>query len=120
LKVYQGTSIFAEHPLLDEPSGLCAFYGVEDNTNTAGGERPAVAVAAGPYIFIYKNLRPYFKFTAPLVEPSDEELEIWTRYRKGDVDADTLKVLLAKVHPQATPRLSRTIRKTFCLRIDLF
>ncbi|CAM9926261.1 unnamed protein product [Ectocarpus sp. 6 AP-2014] len=96
LKVYQGTSIFAEHPLLDEPSGLCAFYGVEDNTNTAGGERPAVAVAAGPYIFIYKNLRPYFKFTAPLVEPSDEELEIWTRYRKGEVDADTLKALLTK------------------------
>lgn len=52
-----------------------------------------------------RNLRPYFKFTAPLVEPSDEELEIWTRYRKGDADADTLKALLTKVRPQTSPRV---------------
>ncbi|CAN0380487.1 unnamed protein product [Pylaiella littoralis] len=92
LKVYQGTSIFAEHTLLEEPSGLCAFHCLGDN---AAGS-PAVAVAAGPYIFIYKNLRPYFKFTAPLVEPSDEEGDLWTRYRRDDVDARTLKSLLAK------------------------
>lgn len=49
-KVYQGTSIFAEHALLEEPAGLCAFHGLGDN---AGG-LPGVAVAAGPYIFIYK------------------------------------------------------------------
>lgn len=48
-------------------------------------------------IFVQRNLRPYFKFTAPLVEPSDEEADLWTRYRKDDVDADTLKMLLAKV-----------------------
>ena len=26
---------------------------------------PAVAVASGPHIYIYKNMRPYFKFTLP-------------------------------------------------------
>lgn len=45
-----------------------------------------------------RNLRPYFKFTAPLVEPSDEEGDLWTRYRRDDVDARTLKSLLAKVN----------------------
>eukprot|EP00903_Cladosiphon_okamuranus_P005978 g5900.t1 len=94
LKVYQGTSIFAEHALLEEPAGLCAFHGLGDNTGGLG--LPGVAVAAGPYIFIYKNLRPYFKFTAPLVEPSDEEIDLWTRYRQNDVDADKLKMLLTK------------------------
>lgn len=49
-KVYQGTSVFAEHALLDEPSGLCCFLGLGDDTCRS----PAVAVAAGPYIFIYK------------------------------------------------------------------
>lgn len=44
-----------------------------------------------------RNLRPYFKFTAPLVEPSDEEMGLWTRYRQDDVDADALKMLLTKV-----------------------
>ncbi|CAM9236080.1 unnamed protein product, partial [Hapterophycus canaliculatus] len=90
LKVYHGTTIFAEHPLLEEPSGLCAFHGLGDNV----GGLPGVAVAAGPYIFIYKNLRPYFKFTAPLVEPSDEETDLWSRYRKDDVDTQTLQRLL--------------------------
>lgn len=46
-----------------------------------------------------RNLRPYYKFTAPLVEPSDEESDLWTRYRKDDVDANTLQMLLAKVLP---------------------
>ncbi|CAN0158728.1 unnamed protein product [Laminaria digitata] len=50
LKVYQGTRIFAEHALLEEPSGLCYFYGVGDDSSRP----PAVAVSAGPYIFIYK------------------------------------------------------------------
>ena len=49
-KVYQGTSIIAEHPLLEEPSGLCSFFGAGDASNWP----PAVAVSAGPYIFIYK------------------------------------------------------------------
>lgn len=48
-KVYQGTSVFAEHALLEEPSGLCALHGLGDNA-----VRPGVGVAAGPYIFIYK------------------------------------------------------------------
>lgn len=38
---------------------------------------------------------------APLVEASDEETGFWTRYRTGDVDANTLKMLLTKVYKQA-------------------
>ena len=30
----------------------------------------AIAVASGPFIYIYKNLRPYFKFSLPLGEVS--------------------------------------------------
>lgn len=30
----------------------------------------AVAVASGPYIYVYKNLRPYFKFTLPPLDVS--------------------------------------------------
>ncbi|CAM9680067.1 unnamed protein product [Ascophyllum nodosum] len=91
-KVYQGTSVFAEHPLLEEPSGLCCFQGEGDDTRRP----PAVAVAAGPYIFIYKNLRPYYKFTAPLVKPCPEEEGIWARYREERTDASTLKHVLSK------------------------
>lgn len=52
---------------------------------------------------VARNLRPYFKFTAPPVEPSNEEMDIWTRYRQDDVDDRELKALLTKV--PGKPRL---------------
>ena len=39
---------------------------------------PAVAVASGPHIYIYKNMRPYFKFTLPTLEIHPAEKELWT------------------------------------------
>src|SRR4051812_2931200 len=54
LKVYKGTSLASEHALLDVPSALAIFY-----TDLNKPQTPSVAVAAGSYIFIYRNLRPY-------------------------------------------------------------
>ena len=31
---------------------------------------PAVAVASGTYVYIYKTIRPYFKFSLPILEVS--------------------------------------------------
>jgi Bardet-Biedl syndrome 1 protein len=38
---------------------------------------PAVAVASGSHIYIYKNMRPYFKFTLPTLEIHTTEKELW-------------------------------------------
>ena len=54
-----------ETPLLDLPTGVCTFY-----MDTTDPRTPAVAVASGAFVYIYKNLRPYFKFTLPLLEVS--------------------------------------------------
>lgn len=48
---------------------------------------PAVAVAAGPYVYVYRNLRPYFKFTVPNVDLSSVEVECWEQLKVGAVDA---------------------------------
>lgn len=40
---------------------------------------PAVAVASGSYIYIYKNLRPYFKFTLPTLEVNPTEFDAWSQ-----------------------------------------
>ena len=42
---------------------------------------PAVAVASGSYIYIYKNLRPYFKFTLPTLEVNPVEYDAWNQVR---------------------------------------
>lgn len=43
---------------------------------------PGIAVACGSHILIYRNARPYFKFTLPLLDGNDEEInnletDIW-------------------------------------------
>ena len=42
----------------------------------------AVAVASGPYIFVYKNLRPYFKFTLPSLPVNPQEEGLWDQIRE--------------------------------------
>eukprot|EP01006_Ploeotia_vitrea_P050077 TRINITY_DN67408_c1_g1_i1.p1 TRINITY_DN67408_c1_g1~~TRINITY_DN67408_c1_g1_i1.p1 ORF type:complete len:609 (-),score=85.28 TRINITY_DN67408_c1_g1_i1:410-2236(-) len=79
LKIYSGTALVAEQLLLDSPLGIASFY---MDYNEAK-RRPAVAVAAGPYIFIYKNLRPYYKFTLPPVEINQIESDVWANLRNG-------------------------------------
>ena len=63
LKVYRGTEMTFETPLLNMPAAVCTFY--MDNTEP---RTPAVAVASGSFIYIFKNLRPYFKFTLPSLQ----------------------------------------------------
>lgn len=42
----------------------------------------AIAVASGPFIYIYKNLKPYFKFTLPPLEVSPVEEDLWAQVRE--------------------------------------
>uniref|UniRef100_A0A673BRV3 Bardet-Biedl syndrome 1 N-terminal domain-containing protein n=1 Tax=Sphaeramia orbicularis TaxID=375764 RepID=A0A673BRV3_9TELE len=72
LKVYRGTALMSESALLDLPSGLVAFF-----MDLHQPRIPAVAVASGPCIYVYKNLRPYFKFTLPGLEVNALEQDVW-------------------------------------------
>eukprot|EP00455_Lapot_gusevi_P029644 TRINITY_DN3175_c0_g1_i7.p1 TRINITY_DN3175_c0_g1~~TRINITY_DN3175_c0_g1_i7.p1 ORF type:complete len:595 (+),score=101.41 TRINITY_DN3175_c0_g1_i7:67-1851(+) len=76
LKVYKGTSLLSEHSLLDQPCAISAFYSDANVPRT-----PAVAVASGPFVFIYRNLRPYYKFTLPPLEIQSLELDVWSNLR---------------------------------------
>lgn len=42
---------------------------------------PAIAVASGPHIYMYKNLRPYFKFTLPSLEINQVEQDLWNQVK---------------------------------------
>jgi hypothetical protein len=50
------------HTLLDVPVAMCAFY-----PDQLTPRIPSIAVAAGSFVFVYRNLRPYMKFTLPQV-----------------------------------------------------
>jgi len=42
----------------------------------------AIAVASGPFIYIYKNLKPYFKFTLPPLEVNSVEDDLWNQVKE--------------------------------------
>jgi len=81
LKVFKGTSVVSEQNLLDQPVSLCVFFTDEGRPRT-----PAIGVAAGPYVFIYRHLRPYFKFRLPPVTIDPTDKKIWEEMKAGNVD----------------------------------
>ncbi len=77
LKVYRGTGLLSESTLLDLPTGLVSFLMDLHEPRT-----PAIAVASGPFIYVYKNLRPYFKFTLPSLEVNPLEQDVWSQAKE--------------------------------------
>ncbi|MBN3287118.1 BBS1 protein, partial [Polyodon spathula] len=101
LKVYKGTTLMTENALLDLPTGLTAFLMDQNEPRT-----PAIAVASGPFIYVYKNLRPYFKFTLPPLEVNSLELEVWSQAKEDKIDPVTLKEMLEGIRGKAEVPLS--------------
>ncbi|KAK1881132.1 Bardet-Biedl syndrome 1 protein like [Dissostichus eleginoides] len=92
--------------LLDLPSGLVAFF-----MDLHEPRIPAVAVASGPCVYVYKNLRPYFKFTLPGLRVNTLEQDVWRQVREGQIDPLTLKEMLESVRKTADVPLSvRSLR----------
>ncbi|XP_033840188.1 Bardet-Biedl syndrome 1 protein [Periophthalmus magnuspinnatus] len=102
LKVFRGTSLVSESSLLDLPSGLVAFF-MDLNEPRV----PALAVASGPCVYVYKNLRPYFKFTLPGLEVDPLEQEVWQQVRLGQIDTVALKDLLEGIRTKSELPLSQ-------------
>ncbi len=66
---------------------LCA------DTNTP--RTPAVAVATGSNVYVYRNLRPYFKFALPPVTIHATETSVWADVSAGTIDATKAVELLS-------------------------
>ncbi|KAM4715480.1 BBSome complex member BBS1 [Anableps anableps] len=106
LKVYRGTVLISENTLLDLPAGLVAFF-----MDLHEPRIPAVAVASGPCIYVYKNLRPYFKFTLPSLDINPLEQDVWQQVREGQIDPMMLKEMLESIRKKADIPLSvRSLR----------
>uniref|UniRef100_A0A3B5LHV2 BBSome complex member BBS1 n=2 Tax=Xiphophorus couchianus TaxID=32473 RepID=A0A3B5LHV2_9TELE len=106
LKVYRGTALISENSLLDLPAGLVAFF-----MDLHEPRIPAVAVASGPCIYVYKNLRPYFKFTLPSLDINPLEQDVWQQAREGQIDPVMLKEMLESIRKKADVPLSvRSLR----------
>ncbi|XP_051171319.1 Bardet-Biedl syndrome 1 protein homolog isoform X2 [Leptopilina boulardi] len=97
IRVFKEETQVTEHNMIDAPCGVVGFYSENGNPRSA-----AVAVGAGASVFIFKNMRPHFKFCLPYLDAHPKEREIW--HKAGLEDeinvlnlADDLELLLKEL-----------------------
>lgn len=80
LTVVRGAGILTSLALPEAPAGLGAFgvtpLGGGGNLGGPGGA-PALVVAAGSALYVYRNLRPFYKYSLPPQPPHPLERDLW-------------------------------------------
>ncbi|XP_006893345.1 PREDICTED: Bardet-Biedl syndrome 1 protein isoform X2 [Elephantulus edwardii] len=77
LKVLKGAAVLTENALPALPAAVVTFLMEQHEPRT-----PALALASGPCVYVYKNLRPYFKFTLPQLPPNSLEQDLWNQAKE--------------------------------------
>lgn len=95
LNIYNGTQLLQQIALIVVPAGIVSFY--QDGVGTTV---PALAVAAGQFLFIYKNLKPFYKFQLPFLSVNQTELEIWNQVKEEKIEVGSLTELLMSLRAQ--------------------
>ena len=112
LKVFKGTNLMVESSIIDLPTGLVTFY-----MDTNEPRTPAVAVASGPFIYVYKNLRPYFKFTLPPLEVNSVEQDLWSQVHDDKIDVKVLREMLESLQNEGSEGLL-TVRSLRFIQLE--
>ena len=97
LNVYKGTILQSQLTLIDIPSSISPFY-----MDSSPGHTPALAVSAGHFLYIYKNLKPFYKFQLPPLTVNQTEIDAWNQVKEEKIDLSALKDILSALKYQAT------------------
>ncbi|KAK1335590.1 hypothetical protein QTO34_003382 [Cnephaeus nilssonii] len=101
LKVLKGPRVLTESPLSELPAAAATFLKDQHEPRT-----PALALASGPCVYVYKNLRPYFKFSLPQLPANPLEEDLWNQAKEDRIDPLTLKEMLEGIREKAEVPLS--------------
>ena len=96
LNVYKGIVMQTQVALVDLPSAVLCFHMDSDS-----GSLPALAVAAGNFLFVYKNLKPFYKFQLPPLGLNETEVDAWNQIKDQKTDVETLREMLHSLKRQA-------------------
>lgn len=105
LKVYKNTNLMSEHTIIDLPTGVVTFY-----MDSLEPRTPAIAVASGPYVYVYKNLRPYFKFTLPPLDIHPVEQDLWNQAKSDQVNPYVMRETLENLRVDGAVLTVRSLR----------
>ncbi|CAI9730782.1 Bardet-Biedl syndrome 1 protein homolog isoform X1 [Octopus vulgaris] len=107
LKVFQGTTLIHESTLLDLPNGVVSFY-----MDTHEPRTPAIAVCSGPFIYVFKNLRPYYKFSMPTIDIDPSEQDLWTQVKQDKISPFQMWERLESLKNQGVSLTVRSLKFT--------
>lgn len=72
MQVWKGTTKASEHALVEAPVAITSSI-----TDSTAPRVPTLAVAAGPHVYMFRSLRPFYKFTLPAGDVSPAEDAVW-------------------------------------------
>ncbi|KAH8868962.1 Bardet-Biedl syndrome 1 protein like [Schistosoma japonicum] len=105
IKTFKGIKIINEISHLEAPAGIIIF-------KCKGKDKIILdlAVASGPYIYVYRKLSPYYKYILPSLQPQLNELQLWEQAREGNLTAEELREKLEELKCELYKFTSRSIR----------
>ena len=92
LNIYKNTFVLAHLTLIDCPAGIVSFY-MDSNEPKI----PAIGVASGSFLYVYKNLKPFYKFGLPSLDINKTELEAWLQIKENKIDLIAFKEILTSL-----------------------
>ncbi|CAO4363662.1 unnamed protein product [Caenorhabditis nigoni] len=108
LTVFSGLSQEMEATLADPPTQIMHFVNEKSTM-------PNIAVAAGPSVLVYKNLKPFYKFTVATSPINPTEEEAWKAVALGKINHNTLMKVLQKVTEDVAFSKLTPISQTYML-----
>lgn len=66
----------SENTLMEIPTALVSFYHDHQDQKI-----PSIALASGSSIYIYRNMKPYFKFSLPDLQLNHLEVDLWMQVK---------------------------------------
>ncbi|GAB0202044.1 Bardet-Biedl syndrome 1 protein [Grus japonensis] len=97
LSVIRGAGVVTTLTLPEAPAGLATFG--------------SSAVAAGSALYVYRNLRPFYRYALPPHPPAPLERELWLQAAQGEMEPRLLKEMLEDLRDKAeVPLTARSLR----------
>ncbi|XP_068629940.1 Bardet-Biedl syndrome 1 protein homolog [Battus philenor] len=115
LKVFRGTMQITDLLLPDLPLGVVGLY----TSETMPRACPVVAVAMSSCIYIYRNMKLFYKYYLPSIELSTCELEIWKQLMDpANHNEESLNPLIANLQSIPQKVLSGQSQQFLVFNVD--
>ncbi|VVC96200.1 unnamed protein product [Leptidea sinapis] len=115
IKIFKGAMQMADMLLPDLPLGVVCFYASETSPKSA----PLIAVAFSSCVYVYRNLKLFYKYYLPSIELNKSELDVWKQLKDPvNNNEESIILLTKKLSSIPTDVLSRQSLSFLALPMD--